>query len=78
MESNRSASNRQMNEILTNLGIAHKFETYKGGHNDQVPARFETRVLPFSSTNLSFAAGRQGREARNLARITRIIYGKRA
>ena len=46
--------NRQLDALLTQAGIAHKFETYDGNHNNKVFERIETRVLPFFSTNLEF------------------------
>jgi enterochelin esterase-like enzyme len=53
-----AASNRQLVEIMTSLGIPHTFETYEGDHTNRVAQRFELKVLPFFSANLSFAAGR--------------------
>ena len=47
-------SNEQMHESLTRLGVTHAFETYEGNHMNHVKDRFETRVLPFFSTNLTF------------------------
>jgi hypothetical protein len=40
------------------LGVTHTFETYEGDHNSRVKERFETKVLPFFSNNLTFPAGR--------------------
>jgi S-formylglutathione hydrolase len=51
-----AASNRQMDEIFTSFGIKHTFETYEGDHTNHVKDRFEQKVLPFFSDNLSFAA----------------------
>jgi len=51
-----AASNRQMDEIFTTFGIKHKFETYEGDHTNHVKDRFEQKVLPFFSENLSFVA----------------------
>jgi S-formylglutathione hydrolase FrmB len=53
-----AASNRQLDEAMTNLGIPHTFETYDGDHNNRVPQRFELSVLPFFSKNLTFAPER--------------------
>ena len=44
--------NRQLDALLTQAGIAHRFETYDGNHNNKVFERIETRVLPFFSMNL--------------------------
>jgi enterochelin esterase-like enzyme len=49
-----AATNRQLNENLLKLGLAHTFETYEGDHNNRVPNRIEEKVLPFFSNNLSF------------------------
>jgi S-formylglutathione hydrolase FrmB len=46
--------NQQLDALLTQAGIAHRFETYDGGHNNRVFERIETRVLPFFSANLRF------------------------
>jgi S-formylglutathione hydrolase FrmB len=46
--------NQQLDALLTQAGIAHRFETYDGNHNNKVFERIETRVLPFFSTNLEF------------------------
>lgn len=48
-----AASNRQMDEIFTSFGIKHSFETYEGDHTNHVKDRFEQKVLPFFSNNLS-------------------------
>ena len=52
------ATNQQMNALLTQAGVSHSFETYEGDHNSKVAVRFDTRVLPFFSKNLSFGSGR--------------------
>jgi hypothetical protein len=49
-------SNAQLDQGMTDLGLAHSFETYEGDHTNRVPVRIETRVLPFFSNNLSFAS----------------------
>lgn len=51
-----AASNRQMEEVFTTFGIKHTFETYDGDHTNHVKDRFEQKVLPFFSENLSFGA----------------------
>lgn len=40
-------TNRQMDEALTRLGVAHSFETYEGDHGNRMRERFELKVLPF-------------------------------
>ena len=47
-----AASNKQMDESLTRLGVAHTFETYEGDHMNHVKDRFADKVLPFFSENL--------------------------
>ncbi len=49
-----AATNKEMNESLTRLGVVHTFETYEGDHTNRVKERFETKVLPFFSENLKF------------------------
>jgi S-formylglutathione hydrolase len=48
------ATNKQLDEALTRLGGAHTFETYEGTHISRVKDRFEMKVLPFFSANLTF------------------------
>jgi S-formylglutathione hydrolase FrmB len=56
-QDNLAASNKQMDESLTRLGVAHTFEVYEGTHGNRVKERFETKVLPFFSENLKAPAG---------------------
>jgi S-formylglutathione hydrolase FrmB len=49
-------SNKQMDEELTRLGVTHTYETYEGDHTNHVKDRWEQKVLPFFSANLSFTA----------------------
>ena len=51
-----AASNRQMIQILTDFSVKNTFETYEGDHTNRVRERFELKVLPFFSNNLSFTA----------------------
>jgi len=51
-QDNLSASNKQMDESLTRLGVVHTFEVYEGNHTNRVKERFEAKVLPFFSGNL--------------------------
>jgi S-formylglutathione hydrolase len=50
-----AASNKQMDQILTDFGVKHTFETYEGDHTNRVVERIEQKVLPFFSTQLTFA-----------------------
>ena len=52
-QDNLAATNKQMDESLTRLGIVHAFEVYEGNHGNRVKERFETKVLPFFSENLN-------------------------
>lgn len=47
-----AASNKQMDQIFTDFGVKHTFETYEGDHTNRVKERFELKVLPFFSGNL--------------------------
>jgi enterochelin esterase-like enzyme len=47
-------TNRDMDEALTDAGVAHHFETFEGDHNGQVGVNFESKVLPFFSRELAF------------------------
>ena len=49
-----AASNTQMDQIFTDFGVTHTFETYEGDHTNRVIERIEMKVLPFFSNNLSF------------------------
>jgi S-formylglutathione hydrolase FrmB len=49
-----AASNRQLDQAMTNLGIKHTFQTYEGDHTNRVPQRFEENVLAFFSKSLAF------------------------
>lgn len=47
-------TNRQLDQMMTDFGVAHTFETYEGDHAGRVPQRLESKVLPFFSHQLSF------------------------
>jgi S-formylglutathione hydrolase FrmB len=49
------ATNQEMDQSLTQLGVTHTFETYEGDHTSRVKERFETQVLPFFSNQLAIA-----------------------
>jgi enterochelin esterase-like enzyme len=53
------ASNRELDESLTRLGVVHTYETYEGDHTNHVKDRWEQKVLPFFSQNLSFTASKK-------------------
>lgn len=54
-------SNEDLDKALTKLGVTHTFETYEGNHTNHVKERFEEKVLPFFSENLTFPASRKGK-----------------
>jgi len=47
------ATNRQLADMLTRVGIAQTLEVYEGDHGNRLRERFETRVLPFFSRQLA-------------------------
>jgi enterochelin esterase-like enzyme len=49
-------SNKELDESLKRLGVPHTYETYEGDHTNHVKDRWEQKVLPFFSQNLSFTA----------------------
>jgi len=51
-EDGLAAANRQMDQIFTDFGITHTFETDDGDHTNRVVDRIEQQVLPFFSKNL--------------------------
>jgi enterochelin esterase-like enzyme len=48
--------NREMDRLLTGLGVPHTYETYEGDHVNHIPERFEKNVLPFFSQHLESGA----------------------
>lgn len=54
-----AASNAILDETLTRFGIPHTYETYEGNHTNKVPERFEGKLLPFFSNNLTFEPGKR-------------------
>jgi S-formylglutathione hydrolase FrmB len=48
------AGSQSLSRELAERGISHTFEVYQGDHNNQIPRRLETKVLPFFSRTLSF------------------------
>jgi S-formylglutathione hydrolase FrmB len=45
--------NKQLEQMMTDFGIVHTFETYEGDHTNKIPERVESKVLPFFSRNLA-------------------------
>jgi S-formylglutathione hydrolase len=48
-----AASNAILDETLTRFDVPHSYETYEGNHTNKVPERFEGKLLPFFSKNLT-------------------------
>lgn len=44
---------RQLHEDLNRRGIAHDYETYEGDHNNRIPERIVTHMLPFMAAHLA-------------------------
>jgi S-formylglutathione hydrolase len=54
-------SNKELDQSLVRLGVTHTFETYEGDHTNHVKERFELKVLPFFSENLTFPPARKAK-----------------
>lgn len=54
LQDNLVTTNRELDDLLTELGVRHGFETYEGDHNGKVPERFDTKVVPFFAGQLEF------------------------
>jgi S-formylglutathione hydrolase FrmB len=53
------ASNKELDEALSRLGIVHTFEAYEGDHVNHIQDRLERSVLPFFSKNLDFTPAKR-------------------
>jgi S-formylglutathione hydrolase len=49
------ATNTQLDQALTRLGVPHHFESYEGTHTSGITAHFAAKLLPFFSENLTAA-----------------------
>jgi S-formylglutathione hydrolase len=58
-------SNQELDQAFTRFGVQHTFETYEGTHTSKVGERFELKVLPFFSNNLSFAKAKPIAKVKN-------------
>lgn len=54
-DTNIRANLTELDRILTAYHVSHSFEVYEGNHTNRIPVRFETKVLPFFSKQLSSA-----------------------
>jgi S-formylglutathione hydrolase FrmB len=54
-DTNIRANLTELDRILTAYQVSHSFEVYEGNHTNRIPERFETKVLPFFSKQLSSA-----------------------
>jgi enterochelin esterase-like enzyme len=57
-EDTLGASNKDLDQALTRLGVAHSFEVYEGNHTNKVRERFETNVISFFAQHLTFPAAK--------------------
>jgi enterochelin esterase-like enzyme len=48
------AASKVLDQILSDYGIPHTFETYDGDHLNRIAERIQTKMLPFFSEHLSF------------------------
>jgi enterochelin esterase-like enzyme len=48
------ATNQALDAKLTEIGVAHTFETFEGDHNNGVSMRIRTSAMPFFSEHLVF------------------------
>jgi S-formylglutathione hydrolase len=48
-----AGQNKQLDQMMTDFGITHTFETYQGEHGNKIPERIQSTVLPFFSKNLA-------------------------
>ncbi|HVZ20138.1 MAG TPA: alpha/beta fold hydrolase [Vicinamibacterales bacterium] len=51
-----ASTNRQLDEALTRVGATHSLEVYEGNHGNRIRERFETKVIPFFSRQLTHAS----------------------
>ena len=54
LQDNLVTTNRELDQLLNDLGVKHSFETFEGDHNGKVPERFNTKVLPYFAAQLEF------------------------
>ncbi len=49
-----SAATKELDQVLTDYGIEHFYESYDGDHLNRIAERIQTKTMPFFSSNLSF------------------------
>ena len=49
-----SGTTKQLDQVLTDYGITHFYESYDGDHLNRIAERLQTKTLPFFSQNLLF------------------------
>ncbi|MBL8204203.1 MAG: esterase [Blastocatellia bacterium] len=49
-----SGATKQLDQVLTDYGIAHFYESYDGDHLNRIAERLQTKTMPFFSKHLSF------------------------
>lgn len=52
-EDTLEATNTQLSEAMTRLGVEHGYEVYEGDHGNRVGQRFVDELLPFFATHLN-------------------------
>lgn len=50
---NIAANLAELDRILAAYQVPHSFEIYSGDHNDRIPERFESKVMPFFSQHFA-------------------------
>ena len=54
MNFRHSGETKKLDQVLTDYGITHFYESYDGDHLNRIAERIQTKTLPFFSQNLSF------------------------
>jgi hypothetical protein len=54
-----AASNAILDSTLTRFDVPHTYETYEGNHTNKVPERFDGKLLPFFTKNLTFTPAKK-------------------
>jgi len=48
------AATKELDQVLTDYGITHFYESYHGDHLNRIAERLQTKTLPFFSQHLAF------------------------
>jgi hypothetical protein len=49
-----SGATKQLDQVLTDYGIAHFYESYDGDHLNRIAERIQTKTMPFFAQHLAF------------------------